>query len=213
LLVPVGLLTLNPGIGLLCGFGARRILRQRGRVTARGAARTGVSWPLAGLLVGLLTVGVTGSNVSVVVFAPALGMVFGLVNCLDLPAGSIRAGSPQRALAADRSGTAVVLGACALGLVAAAAMATAWTGANPIRPTATVIFGLAPGVVLGSSAWFWYVFSRCWLAARGRLPWRVMPFLEDAHRRGVLRQAGAVYQFRHARLQDRLVSRERLRRG
>ncbi|MEU4668642.1 hypothetical protein AB0F91_11870 [Amycolatopsis sp. NPDC023774] len=27
----------------------------------------------------------------------------------------------------------------------------------------------------------------------------------DAHRRGVLRQVGAVYQFRHARLQERLA--------
>jgi hypothetical protein len=32
-----------------------------------------------------------------------------------------------------------------------------------------------------------------------------MTFLGDAHRRGVLRQAGAVYQFRHARLQDHLA--------
>jgi hypothetical protein len=30
-------------------------------------------------------------------------------------------------------------------------------------------------------------------------------FLEDAHRRGVLRQAGALYQFRHASLHDRLA--------
>jgi len=27
----------------------------------------------------------------------------------------------------------------------------------------------------------------------------------DAHQRGVLRQSGAVYQFRHARLKDHLV--------
>ncbi|WP_372345652.1 hypothetical protein [Streptomyces sp. KL116D] len=30
-----------------------------------------------------------------------------------------------------------------------------------------------------------------------------MAFLADAHERGVLRQAGAVHQFRHARLQGR----------
>jgi hypothetical protein len=39
------------------------------------------------------------------------------------------------------------------------------------------------------------------------LPWQVMRFLDDAHHRGVLRQVGAVYQFRHAQLQDRLASR------
>ena len=34
-----------------------------------------------------------------------------------------------------------------------------------------------------------------------------MSFLADAHRRGVLRQAGAVYQFRHIELQHRLATR------
>jgi hypothetical protein len=45
------------------------------------------------------------------------------------------------------------------------------------------------------------------LARTGGLPWRLTAFLEDAHRLGVLRQAGTVYQFRHARLRDRLVER------
>jgi hypothetical protein len=35
-----------------------------------------------------------------------------------------------------------------------------------------------------------------------------MDFLADAHRRGVLRQAGAVYQFRHIELQHRLATRD-----
>jgi hypothetical protein len=34
-----------------------------------------------------------------------------------------------------------------------------------------------------------------------------MDFLSDAHRRGVLRQVGAVYQFRHIELQHRLAAR------
>jgi hypothetical protein len=56
----------------------------------------------------------------------------------------------------------------------------------------------------GRSSWSWYASTHAWLATRGRLPWRLMAFLEDAHRREVLRQVGAVYQFRHARLQDHL---------
>ena len=36
----------------------------------------------------------------------------------------------------------------------------------------------------------------------------LMGFLADAHRRGVLRQAGAVYQFRHIELQHRLANRD-----
>jgi hypothetical protein len=34
-----------------------------------------------------------------------------------------------------------------------------------------------------------------------------MAFLADAHQRGVLRQVGAVYQFRHIELQRRLANR------
>lgn len=42
--------------------------------------------------------------------------------------------------------------------------------------------------------------SRVVLAARGCLPLRLSLFLDDAHRLGILRQSGAVYQFRHAAL-------------
>jgi hypothetical protein len=43
------------------------------------------------------------------------------------------------------------------------------------------------------------------LHVRDRLPLRLLDFLDDAHRLGILRQAGPVYQFRHARLQDHLA--------
>lgn len=69
-------------------------------------------------------------------------------------------------------------------------------------------FGLACGLAFGllHSAWAHFLLARPWLASRGRLPWRLMAFLADAHRRGVLRQAGGVYQFRHALLRDRLAA-------
>jgi hypothetical protein len=44
-----------------------------------------------------------------------------------------------------------------------------------------------------------------WLPLRGQLPWAVIAFLDDACERGVLRRAGAVYQFRHAQLQEHLA--------
>jgi len=61
-------------------------------------------------------------------------------------------------------------------------------------------------------AWVPFALARCWLAIRRRLPWRLMAFLADAHeQRGVLRQAGGIYQFRHLELQRRLAQRhERL---
>lgn len=50
-----------------------------------------------------------------------------------------------------------------------------------------------------------------WLALRGKTPWRMLGFLEDAHKRGVLRQIGATYQFRHEDLQHRLANRLNVR--
>ncbi|KUL22083.1 NACHT domain-containing protein [Streptomyces regalis] len=63
--------------------------------------------------------------------------------------------------------------------------------------------------VLGSlveSAWFGFALARGHVALRGDLPRRLMAFLDDAHRRGVLRQSGGVYRFRHVELRDRLAA-------
>ncbi|MFJ7213113.1 BTAD domain-containing putative transcriptional regulator [Amycolatopsis sp. NPDC098790] len=78
---------------------------------------------------------------------------------------------------------------------------------TPVLPiVAGVCFGVGIGLaVLVTRAWGNYFVNHVWLAATGRLPWRLMHFLDDAHRRGVLRQAGGVYQFRHARVQERLA--------
>ncbi|MGB3444682.1 MAG: TIR domain-containing protein [Actinophytocola sp.] len=62
------------------------------------------------------------------------------------------------------------------------------------------------GYVVSLTAWGqWIVLARVWLPLTRRLPWRTHAFLADAHERGILRQAGAVYRFSHARLQDHLV--------
>jgi hypothetical protein len=49
------------------------------------------------------------------------------------------------------------------------------------------------GVSSSQAIWSAYTSARIWLARRDQLPWSLMNFLEDSHRRGVLRQAGAVY--------------------
>lgn len=68
-------------------------------------------------------------------------------------------------------------------------------------------FGAGFGYVVSLTAWGqWVALARIWLPLTGRLPWRLVAFLDDACQRGVLRQAGAVYQFRHARLQDSLIA-------
>ncbi len=76
---------------------------------------------------------------------------------------------------------------------------------------AQLVSGLLVGLVVGllfgilKAAWGEFVITRCWLALRGHLPWRLIGFLADAHQRGVLREVGAVYQFRHVQLQRRLA--------
>jgi hypothetical protein len=79
-------------------------------------------------------------------------------------------------------------------------------------------FGLGVGLALGVSAGLvsGLVYPQSWssslafaqFTASDRTPVRLMRFLEDAHSRGVLRTVGPAYQFRHARLQDRLATQE-----
>lgn len=67
-------------------------------------------------------------------------------------------------------------------------------------------FGGGLGYGLSFTAWGqWVALPRMWLPLTGRLPWAVVAFLDDAHERGVLRRAGAVYQFRHAWLEAYLA--------
>jgi hypothetical protein len=70
-----------------------------------------------------------------------------------------------------------------------------------------LLFGLLSALVIGivlAASWHTWIAS-AQLAWRWNIPARLMPFLEDARKRGVLRTVGPVYQFRHARLQDRLA--------
>jgi len=76
--------------------------------------------------------------------------------------------------------------------------------------------GLAAGLVTGFEAALavGLAASRAWpvslasaqIATRWHTPVHLMKFLDDARDRNVLRTAGPAYQFRHARLQDRLAA-------
>ncbi|MEH6373920.1 NACHT domain-containing protein [Streptomyces sp. KLMMK] len=81
------------------------------------------------------------------------------------------------------------------------------------QPVAGSVAGLVTGLWIGSgiafsaTAWGPFTVARHYLALRRHLPRDLMSFLTDAHEhRGVLRQAGAVYQFRHIDLQRHLAS-------
>ena len=80
---------------------------------------------------------------------------------------------------------------------------------------AGVVAGLIVGLVFGLVSGLAY--PKTWaaslafaqLARRRHTPVRLMRFLEDARKRDVLRTVGPAYQFRHARLQDRLADQAR----
>lgn len=60
-------------------------------------------------------------------------------------------------------------------------------------------------MALGSSAWGRFIPARAWLALRGHTPRRLIRFLEDARKRGVLRQVNGYYEFRHDLLHRHLA--------
>ncbi|GAA2433508.1 hypothetical protein GCM10010191_54630 [Actinomadura vinacea] len=99
-----------------------------------------------------------------------------------------------------------LLGGLGVGL-AVAALVTVALGANGRSALQFAgIFGSVFMIVsVANTPWGTFFLSRLSLAATGRLPPGLRRFIIDAHDRGVLRQAGTVYQFRHARLQDWLA--------
>lgn len=71
-------------------------------------------------------------------------------------------------------------------------------------------YGLVSGLIFGLTsgehhAWPGYVVATRKLAFSGALPRALMSFLDDAHRLGLLRAVGPIYQFRHADLHDHLA--------
>ena len=120
--------------------------------------------------------------------------------------------SPAAVLARDRKAGIVVGAVTGVGVFALLAV-FGWVnhltlGGHSPRTTDVILlaawFGLSASLRV---AWPSYMTARIWLALRRRLPWLLMEFLDDAHRRGVLRQAGAFYQFRHIELQHQLATR------
>ena len=151
----------------------------------------------------------------VAVTAGALGVFAAIAASLFtpdvVPLDLSSAASPPAALAADRR-TGIDAGArvaLAAGVVIGAIIDSDGYGAT--AATLSAIVSLAVAWAVGGfvvAAWPSYAIARMCLAMRHRLPWPLVPFLADAHQRGVLRQVGVVYQFRHIELQHRLANRE-----
>jgi NACHT domain len=149
------------------------------------------------LLLGVLTLGVHGTYGDLGDVASP-GAVLARDRRSILPLGLV-------ALIAG-PGTGFVLGT-AIGRLTRLVFGTADASALGGRAGLAAGLAFAAVVLVVISAWPRWLVVCGSMALQRRLPWQLMAFLDDAHRRGVLRQAGAVYQFRHLELQHRLATR------
>lgn len=187
--------------GLCAEFAGRR-------EPARGLR--GLHWTPAGLAIGTaggLGVGITASYTAGPLAGLASGLAVGVVATTALglqaaPPDSGTTATPGTSLANDRR-TFLALGSAAAITFGLGGGLGVWIG---VGIGAAIAVGLGTGFL--QAAYGHFLIANCWLAMRRELPWRLMTFLADAHEKhGVLRQTGAVYQFRHAELQQRLSDR------
>ncbi|WP_170223248.1 NACHT domain-containing protein [Nonomuraea turkmeniaca] len=202
-------------------------LRLRGRLGALGRHLANGLW--RGLLAGLiggglsvllvrLTAGADVGAVRILVGGTAGGLVAGVGRAVLswslVPLSRAGDTGPAETLRAARNRTLVIgvgLGA-ALGLACGAVIGV-YLSMMGVAGSGVLgaALGVGYGIVLAASAlltgpWFPYALTRSLLAVRGRLPWRLIAFLDDLYDLGVLRRIGPVYQFRHARVQGFLGS-------
>jgi len=201
----IGLL-FDLGVGLVTGL-------VRGLVVGLGVA-LGVGLKVA-LMIGLQTglmVGLGG------------GLVIGLAKWMGTPSRTSWASTPRSTYQATRALTVIQIcvavlvggllggpvggllggvrggpvGGLGIGLGAGVGMKVGlWVG---------LVIGLVGGLgQISSGAWLSYTLTLCRLAAAGKLPLRLMDFLDDAYRLGLLRTTGPTYQFRHAEFHDHLL--------
>jgi GTPase SAR1 family protein len=116
----------------------------------------------------------------------------------DRFAKAISAESPQSLLHQDRTWA---MGICMFAvcwwalatLVNVLVFAGSWWQA----PTALDAAKGAVGALLIAVPWVRFCLARACFALTQKMPWRIMAFLDDAHRRGILRRVGPVYEFRY----------------
>jgi hypothetical protein len=177
-------------------------------------------WPplSSGLVAGVfiaVAVGIRAEPETGLLAGIVFGLPVGITYSLAKHDATVKSASPRQLLRRDIQ-VAVVFGtlhAITLGIVTGIA----------IRPAFGLAFGLASGLTgaflygplwllafrvnkVGLVAWLHFVLTRIILVPRGLLPWRTLDFFGEAHRRGILRQIGPVYEFRHGLLQDVLAN-------
>ncbi|MEU2630094.1 helix-turn-helix domain-containing protein [Kitasatospora sp. NPDC007106] len=152
-------------------------------------------------------------------FGTAAGLVFGLMAALEAPVDVTSAATPISLLSSNRATVVRQLLVLATTLTVAIALSGRLVVELLQGPLGPLRWGLSDGLFIGAvggiggalsyvlafTAWGqWIVLARVLLPLKGVLPRDPAAFLDDAYRRGVLRRTGAVYQFRHVRLQHHL---------
>ena len=219
-------LVAGPGLGLVVGLaagpgvrlGARPELPARGvRISTAGLGfglMAGLGFGLmAGLAAGLVAGLAAGFGAGLVAGLGAglgAGLAGGLAaGLISVPRDIAGAIDPRVVLARDRQVMLFLTLVAGLGGGLAAGLAAGLGAGLGAGLVVGLGVGLTAGLAVGldRTRWTSYVLVRGWLAFHRQLPWSLMAFLADAHQRGVLRQAGATYQFRHLELQHRLATR------
>lgn len=223
------------GRGRLPGAVSARALRTRTFRACLGGLAFGIVYgvvsgslglPLALVLAYALAVAVTT--------AVGVAAVVALASWLESPADAGTAASHHSFLAANRrtaltqmllawlvGGLILALGVHPLGhlvfelLRDFAPQLTAGLSL-PINVVGMIASGVSGGAALALAygicltAWGqWIILGRIWLPLTGKLPWNLPAFLDDAYQRGVLRQPGPVFEFRHEQLRHHLADRTR----
>ncbi|MEU1629661.1 NACHT domain-containing protein [Streptomyces sp. NPDC020096] len=167
-----------------------------------------------------LSGGLSGALLFPIELGIAAGLALAITAWLETPIDTTSAISASDLLRTNRKNAFVhmLVWLLVLGIPAGIALGLkpGRTGAFESGPVLGLLAGLVFGIEgafggglgygLSFTAWGqWVALSRLWLPLTRRLPWAVIAFLDDAHERGVLRKAGAVYQFRHARLEAHLA--------
>jgi transcriptional regulator with XRE-family HTH domain len=187
-----------------------------------GPARTLAVWLLYGIQASAgLVIDITLTNMLLfgLIFGVAGGLGLVLVTIMEQPVDTGTAATPVSLLATNRAAAVrqVLITAPMLAVMIGVG---GWFIVSLLQPLlGPLIWSLSSGLMIGViggltgsvcyvlafTAWGqWLVLARVALPLAGRLPWTPLAFLDGAYQRGVLRQAGAVYQFRHTRLQHHL---------
>ncbi|WP_406263084.1 NACHT domain-containing protein [Streptomyces sp. NBC_00191] len=173
---------------------------------AAGLAAGGMYGLAAGVMGGL-TAGLAIGIANTLVF----GIGLGLVNGLGTQAPHLTTVTQPIALLASDRRAFIMLG-LALGFVPALVAGIVFGAGFGTGIVGGLVSGLGCWIVIGpvagllQTAWPYFEVARIYLTLRRKIPLDLMAFLQDAHeRRGVLRQVGAVYQFRHIDLQRHLA--------